>query len=340
MPRKSAIHRPTSLYIAALVAVFAFGFCTTVSAAPSTKTPSKRTGSSFRKQLKLPIGLSWKDVPLRQALNTLADDQRVTIYLDRRVDPGQKISVTIAGQPLATALEDIARQQQLGVCLIGDMVYFGQPKDVDRLRTTLALRRQEASRFPADARNKLLAKVAMTWKDLATPAELLKQLAASGVRIYGEQNLPHDLWPAHKLPQLTWVDRLGIIVGQFDHTLKFSPDGTAVALIPIPESLHIDATAGKLPKVSPKTTPGSKQVYTLKIENQPIGKLLTALGKQLGVELSIDKDAIERAGRSLDILVSFEVRGVELEALLRAATKPAGLSFRQNGTQVTIVPAP
>ncbi|MCG8585202.1 MAG: hypothetical protein MI757_10860 [Pirellulales bacterium] len=306
----------------------------------AAQTKPKVTGSKFRQQLSLPVGLSWKDVPLRSALSALADDQGVSIYLDRRVDPDRKIALAINGEPLADALRSVARSQKLGVCLVGELIYFGTPDDVDRLRSVLALRKRDVGRLPLAARKPYSSVATMSWRELTTPKELLDGLSASGVRIYGDKNIPHDLWPAASLPRLAWIDRLGLLAAQFDLTVKFSPTGNAVALIPIPTDLAIDRTAGKLPKVSPAAKPGSKQVYTLKIENQPVGKLLQALGRQLGVSLILDTEAIGRAGKSLDTLVSFEVRGVELDELLRAATKPAGLSFRKHGNEVRIVPGP
>jgi hypothetical protein len=279
-------------------------------------------------------------VPLRQALRALAEDQRVAIYFDRRVDPEQKITVSLSGEPLATALNSIARSQQLGVCLIGELVYFGPPREVDRLRSVLALRNKEVARLPVAARRALTAKAAMSWEELSSPADLLKELGKTGVRIYGEERIPHDLWPAANLPPLAWVDRVAILAAQFDQTIKFSPDAKAIALIPIPADLRIDESAHMLPRVSPAPTTGGKQVYTLKIENQPVGKLLQALCKQLGVELAIDEEAIKRSGRSLETLVSFEVRGVDIDALLRAATEPAGLSFERSAKAVTIIPGP
>ncbi len=95
-----------------------------------------------------------------------------------------------------------------------------------------------------------------------------------------------------------------------------------------------------MPKVSKPTTTGGHQVYTLTIKNQPVGKLLRALAGRLDVEMAFDEAAIAKAGRSLDTLVSFEVRGAKLDALLDAATKPAGLTFRRKDKKVTVVPSP
>ena len=300
-----------------------------------------QTGKAFRKQLELPIGLSWTDVPLRQALTALSDDQQIAIYLDRRVDPGKLVSLAFDGQPLANACRLIAENQKLGVCLVGDVVYFGPTTEVDRLRTSLAMRAKEARRKPAAARGKLLAKKSMRWNELDTPGSVLSQLKKTGgVKIVNADRLPHDLWPAANLPPLAWIDRVGMIAAQFDMTIKFSPDGTAVALMPMPSDMAIDRTAGNLPKVKPPASSGGHQVYALTIKNQPVGKLLPALGRKLEVEVAFDEAAIEKAGISLETLVSFEVKGATLDELLHAATKPAGLSFRRKDKRVTVVPRP
>ena len=300
--------------------------------------PPKATGREFRMQLEQPVGLSWKDIPLREALNALAEDRRVNIYLDRRVDPSKKISLTINNEPLANALEKIAQSQQLGACLVGHLIYIGPTEDVDRLRTVLSLRKEDLAKLPLKARAPYTSQSSLSWPDLTTPGELIEQLSKSGVRVYGQQKIAHDLWAAGEWPRLAWLDQLGLIAAQFDHTIKFSPDGRAVALVRIPADLSINDTAGQLPKVAPAKPQGGKQVYTLKIENQPIGKLLRVLGRQLGVELTIDEAAISTAGKSLDTLVSFDIRGADLDALLHAATNPAGLSFERSEKRVKIVP--
>ena len=70
---------------------------------------------------------------------------------------------------------------------------------------------------------------------LYAPRELLTHLVEqAGVDLLGGQQVPHDLWAAADLPALTWVDRVTLIVNQFDLTFEVVPGGRSVRLIPVP----------------------------------------------------------------------------------------------------------
>jgi hypothetical protein len=81
-----------------------------------------------------------------------------------------------------------------------------------------------------------------------------------------------------------------------------------------------------------------KQVFTLRVEEQPVGAVLEALARQTSLELVVDEAAIHRAGRSLDRRVSLAVENVELDRLLDELLRPAGLAFEREGQRVQIGP--
>jgi hypothetical protein len=81
-----------------------------------------------------------------------------------------------------------------------------------------------------------------------------------------------------------------------------------------------------------------KQVFTLRVQEQPVGAVLEALARQTSLELVVDEAAIHRAGRSLDRRVSLAVENVELDRLLDELLRPAGLAFEREGQRVRIGP--
>ena len=85
-----------------------------------------------------------------------------------------------------------------------------------------------------------------------------------------------------------------------------------------------------------KQVPAGKQVFTLRIENQPVGKVLEQLGQRLGWKLAIDEAALRTAGRSLDMRVSFVVEKADENQLLDALLKPAGLKAERDGNLVRV----
>lgn len=82
----------------------------------------------------------------------------------------------------------------------------------------------------------------------------------------------------------------------------------------------------------------TKQVYTLRVEEQPVGAVLNELAARLGWALEIDGEAIRAAGLSLDRRVSFSVENSDEDELLNAVLRPAGLDFRRGGERLRIVP--
>jgi hypothetical protein len=285
-----------------------------------------------------PVQASWEGAPLREALQGLAKSQRLTLLLDRRVDPGRPLTASLSG-PLRGELERLAAEQKLGVALVGSVLCVGPAEAVERFPTLVTLRKQELSKLPAAVRTGWLKVNAAGWNDLATPRELLEQIAKDGkFDLAGHEAIPHDLWAGAELPPLGIVERLTLVAGQFDLTFVVEENGAQVRLVPIPATVaraKLPAASGTVKKGA---DPAATQRFKLNVKNNPIGKVLRELSPKLGLELQLDSEAIAAAGVSLDALVSFEVQDATLDELLEAMTKPAGLAFRRNGKQLEVFP--
>jgi hypothetical protein len=81
-----------------------------------------------------------------------------------------------------------------------------------------------------------------------------------------------------------------------------------------------------------------KQVYTLRVQEQPVGAVLKELSARLGWSIEIDSHAIGAAGLSLEKRVSFSVANSDEGALLDALLRPAGLDYRREGEKLLIEP--
>lgn len=189
-----------------------------------------------------PASVVWSHAPLRKTLENLGRAHRISIVLDRRIDPGQELTYT-ADDRLSGLLEGIAKQLGLGVSRIGDVVYLGPPATARKLRTLAALRRSELDKLPAERRKRLLGGRPWRWPALTTPRELVEQLGGqAGLSIANLDSIPHDLWPAVDLPNLAWIDRATLVVAQFDLTFELMPGGEAARLVPIPDHVSIRRT--------------------------------------------------------------------------------------------------
>ena len=108
----------------------------------------------------------------------------------------------------------------------------------------------------------MLAARAWEWRDLATPRDLLAQLAAEAhVKLESLDLVPHDLWPARRLPPLAWIDRLTLVALQFGLTYELAADGQSVRLVPIPPKVTARRTFAALREV--------RQQIDLLVERHP-----------------------------------------------------------------------
>jgi len=227
--------RPHSLAAAGLTLTVLFGAMAADAAAGAWMT-----GARLQKRLQQPVDIMWSGNPLRRALGGLSAAQDVAVLLDRRVDPGQKVDLSLNDAPLQIALERIAQCRNLGLSRLGAVFYFAPPEAAARLRTVAALRHEAARKLPPQAGRKFLLPKRLAWDDFATPGELLEQLAGEGgFEILAADLVPHDLWAAADLPPMPLVDRLTLVLAQFDLTFQLSRDGRQIKLVPLPKDVAL-----------------------------------------------------------------------------------------------------
>jgi hypothetical protein len=205
--------------------------------------PAWLTGEQLRRHLDDKVSITWSSrsgAPLRQALNSLGEDQRIAILLDRRVDPDQKIEFVSDDLSLDATLKRIAKRLSIGVGQVGAVIYFGPESTARRVRTLSMLRHDEAIQLPVDSVSRFLRLQSWKWPDLSTPRDLLEQLAREcHIGIQGADRIPHDLWAAADLPPMNFCDRLTLVAAQFDLTFKIDPSGARVELVPMPATVEI-----------------------------------------------------------------------------------------------------
>lgn len=324
-----------------LTAAFASG-----NVAVARKDIAWQTGAAFQRQLAEPIGIHWASNPLRSAIEELAKTRKVAVLIDRRVDPGQKIDISLKDMPLRAVFEAIARSRGLEIACLGSVVYVGPSSAARSLVPMASSLDKSIRRLPTAVRTKLRQLRPLQWDDLATPRELLEELAREGgIEISGLQRVPHDLWAAADLPAMTLTDRIALIAVQFDLAPKITNRGRQVELTPF--SAAIEPASGNRaptrPAVSPKaerpTTLEQTRIDRISIVEKPLGPVLRQLANRLGFELRIDHDAIAAAGISLDQRVSVRVEKVTIDELLHQLLKSTGLTFHRRDRVVEIVPS-
>jgi hypothetical protein len=288
--------------------------------------------------------IHWQRVPLRDAIGRLEGLFGETVFLDRRVDPNWRVSLDIQASSIEEVLTPLAAERELGVTRLGEVVYFGPRLAAARLPALAAKRNDEAAASKAQPMP-FGRKRRLTWPRLVEPRALVTSLMKEqGWRVIGAQKIPHDLWPAGELPELALAEQMTLLLIGFDLTFEIRPGERAIAIVPLEANSFIQPlppTPAREPPPRASQPPArTRQVYTLRVKEQPVGVVLRELSKRLHWAIEIDEAAVQAAGLSLDARVSFAVEDVEQDELLEALLRPAGLGFRREGQRVRIVPRP
>ncbi len=198
-------------------------------------------GSQLTERLRTPISVTWSGQPVREALQSLSEVHRVSVLLDRRVDPGRPVELVLSSVPLDEALGRLAVAAGCGYAQFGPVAYVGPQPVAERLRTLSAVLEETARKLPASLRERAQQRGSLAWPDLATPRGILEQLAATaGVDLGGLDQVPHDLWGAADLPPLSWMDRVLLVAVQFDLWPQPADGGRALTLRPVPEQVLLE----------------------------------------------------------------------------------------------------
>ena len=284
------------------------------------------------------ISITWQGQELGQAIQRIAESQNISIWLDRRVDPQQRIQVRISDTPLQQALEIVANQYHLDIVLVGTVLYMGPQQSVQELPVLLQEARSTLARVPVRQRRLWLQAEACSWPRLSKPRQLLNEwLSAADLSMHNEESIAHDLWKASKIPPLSLIDRTVLLLFGFDKTCQISPDGKSCRIIPIRGSVKSNKRPlSKVPIPQPKRKHRESKVYTLQLQNQPVGRAINQLAQQLQLEVHWDPELMNSIPKAQEVLVSCDVKNVLLDELLNSILQPAGFQHKRKGQLLTI----
>ncbi|MFP6691662.1 MAG: STN domain-containing protein [Pirellulales bacterium] len=219
-----------------LIAIAAAWFST-----ESCSAAEWRSAADLKRHLNSPVSNTWSGRELRTALSSFSKQYKILTFLDRRVNPGRIVQMSVQNVTLASMLQRLASEHNLGLTWIGPVAYFGPAETTDRLRTLAFLRQEEIRKSPASRRKALQQPHAVRWQELATPREVIAGVAAKyGATVVNPDELPHDLWAAGELPPMNLAEQLTVLCAGFEMTFRFDPAGTKLQLQPIPARVYID----------------------------------------------------------------------------------------------------
>lgn len=261
------------------------------------------TGPRFRQVLDTPVvGLTWRNVTVRDVTRQIAEAYGVAINRDRRLDPTVTVDLAESSVPLRQVIEDAARATGGEVRVVGNVVYFGPTESAAVVRTLVELRRQELDGFKDRrlAARKVAVQRGQTvrWGDLTEPAEILRLVAERfGLRIENPDLIPYDLWAGAALPEMTAAESLTLVLVQWDLTFAWGGELTSVRLMPLPA----DRSAIVVERRYPLTSSAGETVarWTEKVP----GIKAEVAGREIVVRGTVEQqEAVEqqRTGRGLE----------------------------------------
>jgi hypothetical protein len=346
--RRVACVSDTSKYIAWIVrltGVAAILIATDVQGVWAQREPSKnsRTVARSSRGSVQTATIHWQDVPLRDALGRLAKLFGEVTFLDRRIDPTVRVNLDMSASSVEQVLRSVGAENGWSVTRVGDIAYLGPDNAAQHLNGVVAARKADVAKLPQSQRAAFARRRSLNWPRLAEPRAVATELVKkAGWRFAGGERIPHDLWAAGQLNGMTPIEQLAVLLIGFDLTFEIQGETRTIQIVDL-DATRFATTADGAPKDASKQSPApadekTRQVYSLRVAEQPVGGVIRALGKRLNWQIEIDEAAIAAAGRSLEERVSFAVENVDQDELLDAVLRPAGLTYRREGDVIKIVP--
>jgi hypothetical protein len=326
-PCEGANRRHLQACLLAMVAVFGGG----------PAFPEPPTAAS----LDTPLNGSWTGVPLRAWLEQLSQPAGRPVILDRRLDPDLHVTRQCRGEPLGTALAEVAARIDADVVDLRSTIRLAPRGVAAACSQAEATRDRELTALPRRQRAVPQSTRAWTWPDGARPADLVAAVAADAkLTVAGLETIPHDHLAGRVLPPLTLAERLDLVLADFDKRIAWRPAAAGAT----PTAAIVPLTDGATPSTAakPSRVPAQRQPapagparFTLRAA-APLDQLLASVSGQLGLTLVLDRDALAARGIAAAEIVRLEVSDASREQLLDAIVTPLRLTWRIDGDTLRV----
>ena len=321
--------------------------------AAAGSSQAQTVSRALRKKLATRISATWRNQTAGVVIRRLATAGGIGTWVDRRVNPDLEVTAQLDQVALLDAFaklidsEQIAAQQ-LAAIPVGEVVYVGPQRTAEALPKLLRQARRSLAGVPSKQKRLWLQSEPATWPELSEPraliAEWLQQAQAEG---QGVEKVPHDLWPKISLPPMPTLDRLVVLLANFDLTCRVTSAGKRCEIFPVDSALFADHQRNSQPSPRPRAagnqrqqesadkTNAQDQRYSLRLANQPVGPVLDQLGRQLQLEIvwpgnaEMQKSLRERTS-------TCTVENGTIADLLRTVLSAANLSYQQEAQRIVI----
>ena len=267
----------------------------------------------------LAVSVNWEGAPLRERLENLSQRQRVSIFLDRRVDGSQELDFSVNNVSLEECLWRICEQLELGCCRIDDIYYVGPREAAGSLGHQVAALKKTVDAADRARRLRWERAATLSIPRLAQPRELIQTTCTSvGASLPNKDDIPHDLWAPAQLPASEAATRLSLLLVGFGKSFELDEDLTQLSLIDLPNSGEVtrifqlgkNAKAGaslieaEMPEVAIIKRARSLQVTTTPDKSLQVHRMLVALQKPGVAELSKQVFTLKTASQRGNVLAT------------------------------------
>ena len=182
------------------------------------------------------FSLWWKDAELRDQLMAFSNAEKISVMLDRRVDPSTQMNLGVENRTVEQIFWRISSVAEIGVCRIEDSYYFGPVDTVVALPIALDTLARQAKKVRSRSKVKWTVKRPVRTGPLVATKALIEAIADKhGFAVNGLQELPHDLWYEVSLPPTSVIGQMQLMLAGFGKTFEIDPDGKSITIIDFPK---------------------------------------------------------------------------------------------------------
>lgn len=212
--------------------------------APAAATPPADFPRPVSAPLATPFQILAEGNPLSDAVEEIRQRTGLRVWIDRRVDPSLPLSSDTYGATTREVIERLAAENALALGVADEVVLIGPPASANRAASEIMASRDRlrAWQQQAAAANPppLTTPRSIAWPKLSTPTNALSTVADSWDLDISAVSLPHDLWPAVDLGEVSVTTALGVIGAGFDLALDLEPATRRVTPRPLRSTPSVD----------------------------------------------------------------------------------------------------
>ncbi|MCR9292703.1 MAG: hypothetical protein NXI32_08290 [bacterium] len=334
------------------------------------------TAKAALQLLQQPVTLVWEKKTLREGLEDITHSYRLAVWLDRRIDPTQRVTLAAAGDgkpaDLSSILEEIARQTASEFGLVENVAYFGPPGVVARVQRAAIELHDQISRSRGDQQAQMKP---FSWSELATPTSVLDSIA-SNWDMRCEFQMPHDLLHAGSVGSCNLATQLSLLGSGFElepellpnETIDFKPLGPMINWQFTYDVAALDSASLRGPGLARLLNEIPGQVRTRRGQVLVEGPTSLHMRLQPRSRVASQQDLDQRTwslevrnkstevvlntlaqsmGLEIDIdsdipldklqrLISFDVANAGIDALLQAVAEAAELQLERRGLRISV----